>query len=102
MEVKIVNKHTSNLRGVYIGRPSILGNPFSLVRYDRTKSVQLYTEWLREQWLVNEKVKKELLRLALMCKREGMVRLICWCKPKACHGDIVKMAIINIIEKGLV
>lgn len=71
---------------IYIGRPSIWGNPFShlpntLATYrvkDRKEAITRYKEWL----LQNEELLKRLPEL------KGKV-LACWCKPQACHGDIL-------------
>jgi hypothetical protein len=71
---------------VYIGRPSKWGNPFShlsgtLAQYkvkSREEAVQKYSEWILTQ--------PELLGSLheLQDKTLG-----CWCKPKACHGDVL-------------
>jgi hypothetical protein len=77
---------------VYVGRPSEWGNPFShlpntLAEFkvgSREEAIAKYKEWI-----VN--------RPELMCqlwKLEGKT-LGCWCKPKACHGDVL----IELIEK---
>lgn len=72
---------------VYIGRPSIFGNPFShldgtLARFkvgSREEAISKYREWLMSQPLLVDRVKREL---------KGKV-LGCWCKPKSCHGDVL-------------
>jgi len=70
---------------IYIGRGSIWGNPF-LIGKDGT----------RED--VIEKYEKYLLgNLSLMRKLPLLENKIlgCWCKPKACHGDIL----VKYVEK---
>jgi hypothetical protein len=64
---------------VYIGRPSKWGNPFRLTK-DQPREVCMakYREWLMGQ--------PELL--AALGELRGKV-LGCWCKPLACHGDIL-------------
>ena len=66
---------------VYIGRPSKWGNPFSVGQDGgREEVIDKYHRWLLTQ-------PKLLLCLwELRGKRLG-----CWCKPKACHGDILAM-----------
>lgn len=79
---------------VYIGRPSVWGNPFSHLHKtlaqvkvaSREEAISKYKEWLVKQPELVEKAKKEL---------KGRV-LGCWCAPKACHGDILS-AIVNSI-----
>ncbi len=100
---------------IYIGRPSVLGNPFAskpskLVRQQvgsDIEAVEKYQVWLREQWVHGGEVKAELLRLARLYKETNTLHLICWCKLKVnddtpCHGDVIKAAIEGIIAKGLV
>lgn len=65
---------------VYIGRPSVWGNPFIIGRDGtRTEVIRKYEEWLRAQPYLVARVKQELA---------GKV-LGCWCAPAACHGDVL-------------
>ena len=64
---------------IYIGRPSKWGNPFSIGKDGtREEVIQKYKEWISQQ--------PELL--ADLPSLKGKV-LGCWCKPQACHGDIL-------------
>lgn len=64
---------------VYIGRPSIWGNPFEIGRDGtREEVIAKYREWIQ--------TRPELLE-ALPTLR-GKV-LACWCSPRPCHGDIL-------------
>ncbi len=71
---------------VYIGRPSKWGNPFShkegtLAEFkvgSREEAVEKFEAYL----IGNKDLMKDLPSL------KGKV-LGCWCKPKACHGDIL-------------
>ena len=71
---------------IYIGRPSIWGNPFShkngtLAKYkvnDREDAIKKYAEWIVLQPRLMEKIHE------LRGKTLG-----CWCKPNSCHGDIL-------------
>jgi hypothetical protein len=71
---------------IYIGRPSEWGNPFShrngtLAAYKvdtREEAVAAYRKWLL--------AKPELLKR--LPELKGKV-LACWCKPLACHGDVL-------------
>ena len=64
---------------VYIGRPSVWGNPFEIGKDGSRKEVI-------------EKYKKYLLNnpelLAKIPQLKGKV-IACWCKPRACHGDVL-------------
>lgn len=73
-------RHFSADRYVYIGRPSKWGNPF-VVGIDGTRAevIQKYEEWLRAQPDLVAAAKRELAGKALGC----------YCKPQACHGDVL-------------
>lgn len=72
---------------VYIGRPTIFGNPFSHIDYSRAEfkvktreeAIAKYAEWIKTQPELIEKVKTDLKDKVLGC----------FCKPLACHGDVL-------------
>jgi hypothetical protein len=64
---------------VYIGRPSIWGNPFVIGKDgSREEVIQKYKEYILN--------KPELLKQLYKLKNKV---LGCWCKPQACHGDVL-------------
>ena len=64
---------------VYIGRPSKWGNPFTMNgEQDRERVIAQF-----EQYLLNS---PNLLAQVGELKGKG---LVCYCAPKACHGDIL-------------
>ncbi|CAF3659285.1 unnamed protein product [Rotaria socialis] len=64
----------------YIGRPSIWGNPFVIGRDgDKADRIRKYRAWIMSQ--------PELLARAKIELRGRTIA--CWCKPEACHGDIL-------------
>jgi len=71
--------HCSEAYEVYIGRPSVWGNPFHVAQYGRAGALRRYREWLQTQPELIERARQEL---------KGRV-LGCWCKPRACHGDVL-------------
>ena len=89
---EVVNKKTSSF-DVYIGRGSKWGNPFVLGKHgSREEVIEKYKSRL---WELIQKgyVTKEELR-ALNGKRLG-----CFCKPLACHGDVIKDAVSWSLKK---
>jgi hypothetical protein len=65
---------------VYIGRPSLWGNPFIIGRDGtRAEVVAKYQAWLEARPDMIAKAKAELC---------GKV-LACYCYPLACHGDVL-------------
>jgi hypothetical protein len=83
MEVKVVNKRTEpglTWNTVYIGRPSIWGNPFEIGKDGtREEVIEKYREYLDERPELKERAKKELRGRNLKC----------WCAPLPCHGDVL-------------
>jgi hypothetical protein len=65
---------------VYVGRPSVWGNPFPLrMEAERAVVLQRYREWLMGQPHLLERIREEL---------RGK-RLGCWCAPRPCHADLL-------------
>lgn len=100
--IKVVNKkyHTPTEYDYYIARPSPVGNPFThkkskykdvIVVETRDDAIDMYKEWLEfkikdgDQDVINE-----LDKLMKFYIDKGKINLVCWCKPKRCHGDIIK------------
>lgn len=72
---------------VYVGRPTMWGNPFVVGR-DGTQAecVELYREW------INASAQTDLREAARQTLR-GM-DLVCWCAPNPCHAEVL-MEIAN-------
>ena len=84
MKTKVVHCKRSNY-DIYIGRPSKWGNPFTIGK-DGTRSevIEKYRIWL---------MKNQNL---LDCLPELKNKILgCWCKPKACHGDVL----VELVER---
>jgi hypothetical protein len=101
--IRVVNYRDRFETGVYVGRPSVLGNPFAISsKLSRAECLQRYQIWLRFHWKQGGRVKDELLRLAQLYKARGELTLVCWCKPLPCHADVIKDAVEQLVKKGLV
>lgn len=79
--VKVHNKHhrTAPADAVYIGRGSPWGNPF-VIGKDGTRAEVI--EKFRQAIL------PELVRTGAIEMLRGK-HLVCFCKPQACHGDLL-------------
>lgn len=130
MPIHVLNKKTYSpathpvfidpTRVIYVGRPTILGNPYyhekalpawSVNGYHimtekvptRGDAVEKYRHWLhmhREMWhtipdACETQVWREILRIAELIRKEPQEDwgLVCWCAPEACHADVIKRAI---------
>jgi hypothetical protein len=80
------------IHDIYIGRPSKWGNPFSHIKGKgifvptREKAIEEYEKYITEGAGIH--LLKDLHEL------KGKI-LGCWCKPMACHGDVL----VKLIEK---
>jgi len=90
--------HSGFTNGIYIGRggkgkaQSPLANPYSLNKHSREESLKLYKEWLmRKLKDRNSPQSMEFNKLKLLLSHGSDLNLICFCHPKPCHGDIIKL-----------
>ena len=84
---EIHNKRTGQVpeNAVYVGRPSIWGNPFVVGKngIKKGEGVRLFEDWIKTQPLLIAKAKQEL---------RGK-DLVCWCHPSPCHATVwIKIA----------
>lgn len=83
-------KKTTISEFVYIGRPSILENPYPIGEINREESIKKYKDFIierikeRDEFFLNE-----LYRLKHISLTSDLY-LECYCKPKKCHGDFIK------------
>lgn len=66
---------------VYVGRSSLWGNPYTVGEYGRERALELYRRWVMAP-------DQEHLRNQMRERLRGK-NLVCWCKPAACHADII-------------
>lgn len=65
---------------VYIGRPSVWGNPFEIgPDGTRAEVIAKFEAWLMGQPELVERAQRELAGKDLLC----------WCAPLPCHGDVL-------------
>lgn len=87
---------------VYVGRPSVLGNPFAMrSEADRDHVVRDYRSWLQQHYRRRGPERQgleHLLQLAL----NGPLELVCWCAPLGCHADVIREALLGMAKtRGL-
>ena len=99
--ITIVNKHHGS-SGVYVGRPTVLGNPYTLEEYTRTDAIARYRLWLRQQWQRHGEVHAAPLQLARRYHERGALTLACWCAPQRCHAEVIREAVLGMVQHGLV
>lgn len=107
--ITVKNKYTSKRESndIYIGRGSPLGNPYCHLEIENSKAefkCDTREEAVKKfENYITDKIEKkdplicaELNKIYSLAKKQD-VNLVCFCKPKNCHGDIIK----KIIEKQL-
>lgn len=101
--IRVVNKRKHRGAGVYVGRPTPLGNPFShmpgtIAQHQvesRDAAIERYRRWLAEELAANPAgpAAEMLARLVNAYRSEGELTLVCWCAPQACHADVIADAV---------
>jgi hypothetical protein len=82
---RVVNKKLTDNFDIYIGRGSPWGNPYAIGYGDgpnREEVIKQYQEYFDEKLRTDPAFKRGVLGL------RGL-RLACFCKPEACHGDVI-------------
>ena len=80
MAVKVFNKRRGNSvpsDAVYIGRPTVWGNPFS--KGSKEKNIADFREYA---------VKRHASDPSWLAPLRGK-SVVCWCAPAGCHGDVI-------------
>ena len=86
---KVVNLR-KEVYDVYIGRGSKWGNPFKIgIDGSRRDVIEKYYKYIKS--------KPELIASLHELKDKT---LGCYCKPEACHGDVLVKLIANLAQKA--
>jgi len=100
--IKVIHKKNTNKyeNVLYIGRGSDLGNPYTSIQGRETKAEYVVSS--REESIesfrgylikcIEEKEEKvcSMMNQIYTLATKGDVYLACYCKPKSCHGDVIK------------
>lgn len=106
--IQIVNKlkHIETEYDFYIGRPSVLSNPYShnknskYAKYfvnTRKEAINEYELYFNDKIKTNTKFSIEIDKMLEIYNKYGKLNLVCFCYPKSCHGDILKKYLMNIL-----
>jgi len=102
LSIEIHNMKTSKPYRPYdvkCDRSSPLGSPFYL-KGDESKRDQVcdaYHGWFHTRVLLGKEPKAyaELIRLQALYKKHGQLRIFCWCAPKRCHTETIKVWLLE-------
>lgn len=81
-QTRVVNRRRESF-DIYIGRPSKWGNPWPIPASGRTPDTER-----RILGMYEAHVRASPALMAALPELRGKV-LGCWCKPAACHGDVL-------------
>ena len=100
--ITVYNIHKEKHEGpdvYYIGRPSILGNPYTHIQDKKTRAefivntreeaVNAYEQYFHYQYESDEKFSNLIDEIYHKHLNGAHVYLGCFCKPEPCHGDII-------------
>lgn len=103
-----VEDHTSHPNNVYIGRGSVLGNPYthdgkksSLAKLSfktREEAINAYKSYFQVMYENDLEFKLTIDQIYNKYKNGEDIYLQCFCKPLECHGDFIK----EFLEKKLI
>lgn len=100
--IEVVNlynlKKCNNCIDIMICRPSILGNPFHITKKRSGKeAIKSYIIYLKQHIVKQTYIYKELKRIQMLEEQNPnkIIRLLCYCKPLPCHGDVIKHKLEN-------
>ena len=82
---------------IYIGRPSVWGNPYSRKQGTRAQFQVSSRAEAIERYEAHVRGSPELLRSLRELRGK---RLGCWCAPKPCHGDVL-VKLVGELDAGL-
>lgn len=105
--IYVVNKnnHAPTDNDFYIGRGSVLGNPYTSKDVNNSKAIyqakskddaiELYETYLENRIKNNDiSVVTEINKMLGLLK-DNDIYLVCYCSPKKCHGDVIKAHLLS-------
>jgi hypothetical protein len=101
-------EHTGRLN-FYIGRGSVLGNPYTYIKDKQTKAkyvvkdrdtaIAMYSKYFDVMYGTNIPFTKAVDQIYNAYKSGEDVWLECYCKPLPCHGDIIAKKLMQRLVK---
>lgn len=87
----MATSHSTYLMDIMQSKGSTLGNPFyNRSDLSRAQRIEHFRSWLGEQLYTNIKVREVIYHLTTLHAQNINIALMCCCKPKPCHGDVIK------------
>ncbi len=103
--VRVVNmREPRGDHDYYIGRPSMLGNPFVIGKDGERESVIcMYRSFLEGRLVgdVNGTIAEMIRKLVAEVREGHTVTLRCYCAPRPCHGDVIAEVVLRLASEGV-
>jgi hypothetical protein len=97
--ITIVNRTVTDL-GIYVGRPSIFGNPYEIGKDGtRLEVIEKYEVYFVNRLEMDAIFRKEFDKLVEIAHNNDLI-LACWCYPKRCHAEVIKKYIEREINNN--
>lgn len=87
---------------INICRPSVLGNPYKVqspLMLALMDCIAQFRAHLESDLLTGGPMSNEIDRIVKLLLDGQDVILMCWCAPKACHGDVIIEAVNRLVVK---
>lgn len=108
--INVVNKskHKPTPDDFYIGRGSVMGNPYhskesnhphALYKVDTVeKAIEGYKKYLEYSYFNDATINKFIKELIDRELDDQNTNLVCYCAPNKCHGDIIKKFVDDYVS----
>ena len=100
--INVVNIHRYHgaIDAIVMRGKSQLANPYPMRNRSDAERSRVINEFRRYLFKrlqdKNSPQYREIKRLTALYKKQGNLTLACCCKPKPCHADVIKSAILNL------
>lgn len=97
--VVVGNRHRGDV-GLYVGRGTVYGNPYSQEDQGRLQAIENYGEYL--QACMRDPASPLRRAIHTLAKRVSMgerLTLVCSCAPAPCHAQVLRQVILPLARE---
>lgn len=95
--IEVVNIYKDKA-DIYCGRGSSLGNPFKMdSEADRDSVCDQYEAYFKQKVIIerNQSMLRQINKIKNTLHVKGVVKLGCFCTPKRCHCETIRVYILE-------
>jgi hypothetical protein len=117
----IIDREGFKSDGIYIGRPSIWGNPYAVKRskyskriYSLKESLRLYRKYFLRRLMEDKDFREKFCELVEKLRKDKVIKLNCFCTNKViksyrevdlenckCHGEMIAYFLLKCVEEDV-